>query len=214
MNMNNFILREQFRVLQPVGFSPQGETFGVMQNPVQHGCRQDGIAHHLSPVSDLLVRCKDDRVRLVGITDEGEEPIRLFPGDWGVPNLINDDQLRFAEILQAKPGRTLDLCRIEYLYEVAHAFKTDGVACLDRLHPKPNGEHSFPQTRRTGEDQIAESIQPVQFLQLTDLGHCDPAFKLTWVEFLQAFHIRREVGGRKIPFSPPFISTLHLGFQE
>ena len=71
MHIDNFILREQFRVLQPVGFSLQGETFCMMQDPVQHGGCQDRVSHHLSPFSDLLVRRKDDRVRFVGITDEG-----------------------------------------------------------------------------------------------------------------------------------------------
>ena len=60
---------EYIRMLQPVGFTPEGVAAGMMQDPIQHCCRQNGIAHHLSPVHDLLVRRKDERGSLIGVTD-------------------------------------------------------------------------------------------------------------------------------------------------
>ena len=52
-----------------------------MKDSVQHGCGKNRITHHLGPLGDLLVGGKNDRRRLVRITDEGEEPVSLRSAD-------------------------------------------------------------------------------------------------------------------------------------
>ena len=49
----------------------------MVKDPVKHSGGKNRIAHHLSPLRDLLVGGKDNGRRLVGITDEGEEAVRL-----------------------------------------------------------------------------------------------------------------------------------------
>ena len=118
-------------MLQPVGLSLQGEASGVVQDTVQHGSRQDRVAHHLCPIGDLLVRCKDDRVRLIGITDEGEEPVGLCPGDRSVPDLIDDDHLGLPDVPQPETGCPFCIRGIKDLYEVRHPLKADCVSGID-----------------------------------------------------------------------------------
>jgi len=85
-------------MLQPIEFASQRETFGIVQYPVKHGGCKHRVTHHFSPLRDLLIRCKYNRGCLVGIADEGEEPVGLTASDWGIANFINDDHLSLSDI--------------------------------------------------------------------------------------------------------------------
>ena len=65
----------------------------MVQYPVKHGGCKHWVAHHFSPLRDLLIRGKNDRGCLVGIADEGEESVDLTASDWGIANFINNDHL-------------------------------------------------------------------------------------------------------------------------
>ena len=60
----------------------------MVENPVQHGSGKYRVAHHLRPVHDLLVGGKDNGGCLVGITDEGKEPVGLAAGDRSISDLV------------------------------------------------------------------------------------------------------------------------------
>ena len=76
------------RMLQSVRLPGKGETAGVLQDPVQEGCGQDRIAHHLRPVCNFLVSRKDQGGGFVGITDKGKEPVGLRPGYRSIPDFV------------------------------------------------------------------------------------------------------------------------------
>ena len=60
----------------------------MVEYPVQQGCGQHWVAHHLRPVHNLLVCGKDNGGGLIGVADKGKEPVGLAPGDRGVPDLV------------------------------------------------------------------------------------------------------------------------------
>ena len=47
-------------MLKPVGFSGKGKAICVLEDPVKERRGKDRVTHHLSPVSDLLVRSEDE----------------------------------------------------------------------------------------------------------------------------------------------------------
>ncbi len=92
----------------------------MVKYTVEHGGGEDRVPHHLSPVDDLLVGGKDDGAVLIGIADKGKEPVCLCSGYRGIADLIDDDELSLAYVLQHEAGRPLDLSGIEDLDEISH----------------------------------------------------------------------------------------------
>ena len=156
-------------MLQPVGLSPEREAGRMVKYPIQHGCSEYRVTHHLCPFRDLLVRRKDDRAGLIGITYKGEEAVGLGPADRRIADLIQYDQLSFPNVLQSETGRAFCLCGIQDLYEVGHAFKTDGIAVLDSLQSESGRNHRLAKPRRTGKYDVGVGIYLVELLQLPDL---------------------------------------------
>ena len=145
-------------MLQPVGLSLQREASGMVQDTVQHSSRQNRIAHHLRPVSDLLVRRKDDRVRLIGVTDKGEESVGLGSGDRCISDLINDDQLCLPDVPQPEPGSSFGVGSIKDLHEVRHSLKADGIAGINGFQAQPNSEHGLSKPWWAGKDCKSQAV--------------------------------------------------------
>ena len=103
------------RMLQAVRFPGEREAAGMLQDPVQQRSGQDRISHHLSPVSNLLVGCKDQGGCLVGITDKGKEPVSLGPGNRGVADFVTDNQLGLLQVLNPEAGGTIRLTVVQEL---------------------------------------------------------------------------------------------------
>ena len=144
-------------------------VMAVVKDPIQHGCGEDRVPHHLCPFRDLLVRRKDDRAGFVGITYKGEEAVGLGPADRCIADLIQYDQLSLPDVLQPEAGRALCLCGIQDLYEVGHAFKADGIAVLDGLQSESGRDHRLAKPRGTGKYDVGVGIYLVELLQLPDL---------------------------------------------
>jgi len=132
----------------------------MVQDPVQHCCCQNGIAHHLSLVHDLLVCREDDRGSLVGIADKGEEPVCLASGDRRISNLIDDEELSLLQVPEPEPGRAFCYSCIKDLYEADHLFKTDSVSAVNGMEPQPRGHHGLSQPRRACKHKVASIIKP------------------------------------------------------
>ena len=156
-------------MLQTVGLSTERKASRMVKDPIQHGCGEDRVPHHLCPFRDLLVRRKDDRAGLIGITYKGEEAVGLGPADRRIADLIQYDQLSLPDVLQSEAGRAFCLCGIQDLYEVGHAFKTDGIAVLDSLQSESGRDHRLAKPRGTGKYDVGVGIYLVELLQLPDL---------------------------------------------
>lgn len=185
-----------------------------MKDPIQHRGGEYGVSHHLSPFGDLFVGRKDDRPCFVGITDEVEEAVSLLAGDRCVSDLINDYQLCLSDVLQPEAGTALRLGPVKDLHEVRHPLKADCVAAVDCLQAESGGDHCLAEPGRPGKDDVAVSIQPVQFLELADLAGRDAFLQFRRIEFIDGTDIRGKVGTSIIALSPPVIPALYFCFQE
>ena len=161
-----------------------------------------------------IINSKDNRCRLVRITDEGEEPVGLCSADRRVSDLIDDDQLCLLDVLQPEACTALGISIVEDLYKVGHPLKTYRVATVDRLHAEAHCQHGLAEPWRAGKNDICIGVYPVQFSELSDLALADSGLQLHRIEQLDRLGIWREVSSREISLSAPFISSPDLCFQK
>jgi len=79
-------------LFETIAVAPDVDDPGVMQEPVEDGRSDDGIAKELLPVAEAFVRGDDRRALLVAVRDELEEQIGLAALDGQVAGLVDDDQ--------------------------------------------------------------------------------------------------------------------------
>ena len=112
-------------------------------------CRgKNGITHHLSPVSDLLVGGKDDGRSFISVADEGEETVCLTSADGRVTYFVDDDQLSFFDVSYPEARRAFRVRVVKEFDQVDHLFKADRVTAVDRVQAKPDGNHRLANTGR------------------------------------------------------------------
>lgn len=77
-------------ILESVAFSGQGENVGMVQEPIQHGRRQRGIAAEgIGPLAERQVRSQDYRALLVVLGDHLEKQVGLLAPERQVANLVD-----------------------------------------------------------------------------------------------------------------------------
>jgi len=86
-----------FGLIEAVALEPTAVVLdvdhpGVMQEPVQDGRGDHGVAEQLLPAAEALVRGQDRRALLVPIGNELEKEMRLAAVDGQIPGLVDDDQ--------------------------------------------------------------------------------------------------------------------------
>ena len=69
---------------------------GVMEEPVQKGCRDDAVAQQLAPVTEIFVACKDDAPSFVPVGNDTEKDLGLAAVELHIANFIDDQQRRLA----------------------------------------------------------------------------------------------------------------------
>src|SRR5689334_15666917 len=58
---------------EPVAFAPDVEDVAVVEQSIEDGGGDDGVAEHLAPLGEALVGGEDDAAALVASGDQGEE---------------------------------------------------------------------------------------------------------------------------------------------
>ena len=82
----------QVAVFEPVGVAFEGDDFGVVHEPVDHGGGHDVVAEDLAPAAEALVGGDDQGGPLVPRGDELEEQVRGFGFEGDVADLVDDQQ--------------------------------------------------------------------------------------------------------------------------
>ena len=65
---------------------------GMVEEAVQQGCRDDGIAEDLAPFGEAAIGGEDHRPFFVAGVDELEEEVGAAGGDRQVADLVDDEQ--------------------------------------------------------------------------------------------------------------------------
>jgi hypothetical protein len=79
-------------VLEAVAVALEGDDFGVVDEPVDHGGGDDLVAEDLAPAAERLVAGDDERGAFVAAADELEEQVRGLGLERDVADLVDDQQ--------------------------------------------------------------------------------------------------------------------------
>ena len=74
-------------VFEPVGVAFEGDDFGVVDEPVDHGRGDDLVAEDFAPAAEWLVAGDDQRGSLIAAGDELEEQVGCFGFEGDVADL-------------------------------------------------------------------------------------------------------------------------------
>jgi hypothetical protein len=83
-------LAAEVAVSESVAVALQGDDFGMVDEPVDHGCCNDFVTEHLAPAAERLVGSDDQGGALVARGDELEEQVRRFGLERDVADLVDD----------------------------------------------------------------------------------------------------------------------------
>ena len=91
-------------VFEPVGVAFEGDDFGVVDEPVDHGGGDDVVAEDFAPAAEGLVAGDDQAGAFVAGGDELEEQVGGFGFEGDVADLVDDEQRVAAQADAARLG--------------------------------------------------------------------------------------------------------------
>ena len=153
---------------QAVAVAFEGEDFGVVDEPVDHGGGDGVVAEDLAPGAERLVAGDDHRGAFVAGGDEAEHEVRGFGIEGDVADLVDDDQRDEGEPAQlglelalafgfAEPGDPLG--RGRELHALA------GEAGAD---PERDREVRFAGPGRAEQDHVLAAVEEVELAEVLD----------------------------------------------
>jgi hypothetical protein len=78
---------------QAVAFAFEGDHGGVVDEPVDQGGRDHGVAEDFAPLLEAAVAGDDDRAAFVAAGDQGEEQVGGLALQGEVADLVDDEQV-------------------------------------------------------------------------------------------------------------------------
>lgn len=98
------VIKNLLAVSEPVGIVSEGENLAPVSEPVEESGGEDGITEEFSPAIEALVGGNDDGGILVELRDELEEEVGLEPANGEVAQLVNNEEIRLLDPLEASLG--------------------------------------------------------------------------------------------------------------
>ena len=126
----------------------------MVQDPVQDGRGDHGIAEDLVPLREAPVRGQDQRALFVPPRDELEEQMRAVPVDRDVADLVDDQELGLAVELQPLLDPVLGVGLGQRGDERHGLGEVGPVAFGDRLDAQGDRQMGLPDAGRAEEDDV------------------------------------------------------------
>ena len=140
-----------------------------MQQAVEDGGGDDGIAEHLAPLAEGLVGGEQDAAAFVAGGDELEEQGGAEFVEREVAELVDDEQLRCELDAQAALESAFLVRDAEVFEESVHAGEVHAVAVLDGLNADGHGEMRLPDSGRSEQDEVVGVRHEAEAGELHDL---------------------------------------------
>ena len=153
---------------QAVALALNGEHVAVVQEPVQHRGRHDGIPQHLSPGTYGLVAGDDQASLLISPADQVEQEVSPGTGQGQITQLIQDQQVVPSEVVQCRFQGTVLLCDGQLVDEVQRCDETTAITLLDSLSPQADGQVGLTNPRGSQQQDVGCIGQIPARLQLRD----------------------------------------------
>jgi hypothetical protein len=133
---------------QPVAGPFDLDDHGVMQEAIQQGRRDDGIAEHLAPFGEAPVGREDHGTLFIAGVDELEEQVCTACGDRQIADLVDDEQRGscIEPDLLSQPSLPFGLVqRRDQFCQGCPVDTSPGLYCCD---PERGSEMAFARARR------------------------------------------------------------------
>lgn len=154
-------------------FSLEVEAMCAMDEPVQHGIGDGGIADVLMPMIDGYLAGDDGRGPVVPIIDDFHQVTTLFGGQRGDRPVVQDQELDAGEVLEHSGVTAVTAGDAEPLQQPGHALIEHGPIIAAGAVAESTGQPGFPRAGLPGDEQILVAFDPFtarQFLEQSAIG--------------------------------------------
>src|SRR5205823_12905203 len=138
----------------------EGEHGGVVDEPVDQGGGDDGVAEDLGPLLEAAVRGDDERAAFVAARDERKQQVGGLAFEWEVADLVDDQQVVALEPAQL----LLELVAVLRLLEPGDPFlrgrEGDAVAALAGFEAERDREVALAGAGWAEEADVAALLDP------------------------------------------------------
>ena len=140
--------------LEPVRFPFDVHGGRVVEQAVEQGARDHGVAKDLTPGAEALIAGEQDRAPLIAPGDELEKEIGSLPVDRDVPDLVDDQELGLGEQFEALLEAILEERLAERGNEAGRRREEGPVAELAGLEADRDGQMRLAHARRAEEQDV------------------------------------------------------------
>jgi hypothetical protein len=160
-------------VAEPVGVAVEGEDDGAVQEPVEQGGGDGGVAEDLSPGPDAAVAGQDDGGFEVALGDDLEQGGGGFGGQGEVAEFVDDQEAGAVEEADGGGPASFDGGAVAAGGEVGGGGEVGAVAGLGGLAGQADGEVGLAQAGRADEQDVGGGFEVAAGGQLGDQGGVD-----------------------------------------
>ncbi len=154
----------------PEGFSFQVQTIGVMDEPIEDGVGQGGIAQIGMPVVHGELAGRQGGAPGVAVVEEFQEVAPLVGGEWNQAPVIEDEEVGFGEGGELLGETAVAVRQGEVLQEPRQAVVGDGEAEATGGLGQGAADPRFADPGRTDDQTVQMIAQPLAGGQVLDQG--------------------------------------------
>jgi len=158
---------------EAVAVSPDAQGRGVVEESVEDGGGDDGVAEDVSPVAVALVARQEDASFLVARADELEEDGRALVVEWQVAHLVDDEDFGGEIDAESSVESLLAGGVAEVLDEVVGGDEVGAEAGVNGLDGEGDGKVRLADAGRSEEYHVLGLVDEAEGTELGDLAGID-----------------------------------------
>ena len=149
----------------------------MMQETVENGGRHDIIGKDLAPLFERFVRGNDDRALLVALRDKLEEELGCLFGEGEIAQLVNDQEIGAAQLIEELGEPTGDLGCCQLASELLSGVEQHALSCVGCFEADGDGQVGLAHPRCADEENVLRGSEELQSGQFPDEFLVDPGLK-------------------------------------
>ena len=153
----------------PVAAAADVDDMAVMQQPVDERSGHDLVAQDLAPLLEAFIGGQHSGCALIAPVDELEEEHGAGLADRQVADLVDDQERRIGEDLEAASQLAGGLGFFERGDEVGQSAVVDSAPALSRGSGEADREMRLADARRAEEDHVLLTLQEAELVERVDL---------------------------------------------
>ena len=205
-NGNDFVLNLLFH---PIAFTGDGDNFGVMEEPIEHGGSEGGIVvEDAGPLFEGLVGRENNGTMFIALADDLEEQVGTGLIDRQVTEFINDQEAWREELFEFRFKAVSGLSGGVCVDDVNGCGKEHGLALEAGSMGQGDGEVGFTQTDPAEKNNVGVILYKVEAEKVLHGGSIEFG-RPAPIELCKSLN-DRETSGAQAPFD--FVVSTLVGF--